>query len=122
MKIVDKYELAKEPCGTPFYCLDEYGNIGKGCEQGLLILESKTFYSLDNKPMFNGVTYLQPDFLEDNSIEGFKEGHLPKNFELECVDTDSNDFEDDDRFLVLDKHELKHIIDYLFNCYRKLGD
>ena len=115
MKVVDKYELAKEPWGTPFYCLTKDGFINKR-EGTLLILDSHTFYRcIDNKPMFNGVCYLTPDFEENNDV--FSEDLLPDKFELFSVDTDSNDFDDDDKFLVLNKEELKYIIDYLTFCY-----
>lgn len=118
MKIVNKYELALMPAGTAFYVLDENGFIGKGSEKGLLILESDTFYGYDGKPMFNGVCYLEPDHKE-GSYGCFREDELPDQFELFCVDTDSNDFTDEDKFLVLEPEELKMIIDYLQNCYER---
>ena len=68
--------------------------------------------------MFNGVCYLEPDFEEGNYV--FLEKLLPKEFELFCVDTDSNDYDDEDRFLVLNKEELKYIIDYMTDCYNNL--
>lgn len=121
MKIVDKYGLAKEPNGTAFYVLDEYGNIGNRSEQGLLILESESFFNLtgSGKPFFNGVAYLMPDV--DHSKDGLDMYEFSDG-EPFCVDTDSSDFDDDDRFLVLDKSELGLIIKYLQGCYGRLPD
>lgn len=117
MKIVDKHALALMPEGTAFYRLDKWGNIGEGCEQGLLIKSSGTFYSFDNEPMFNGVIYLQPDTPEGCGFDFPKDTEVPYDFELFDVDTDSNDFDDDDRFLVLEPKELKKIADFLQECY-----
>ena len=119
MKIVDKYELAKMPFGTPFYVLDEWGNIGKGCEQGLLIQLGNNFVDYDGKPMFNGVCYLEPD---TDNYGHFTEETLPNTFNLFSVDTDSNDFNDKDKFLVLNAKELKIIIDYLQKCYENIKE
>jgi len=121
MKIVDKYELATMPFGTPFYRLDEYGNVGCGCEQGLCILLGNHFIDHNGKPFFNGVCYLEPDY-DDEMYGHFVEGNLPKKFDLFSVDTDSNDFDDNDKFLVLEPNELKFIIDYLQECYNNIKD
>ena len=119
MKIVDKYGLAQEGNGTPFYNIDKYGNISSP----LKILDGPQWISSwnDNKPFFNGVTYLKPDWdLGNGCTEDFVEGHLPDKMELFNVDDDSNDYSDEDKFLVLDKAELKVIIDYLKECYDTL--
>ena len=119
MKIVDKYGLAKESNGTPFYYVDKYGNI----DSPLKILDGsqRTPSWYDGKPFFNGVTYLEPDWdLGNGCTEDFVEGHLPDKMELFNVDDCSNDYNDGAKFLVLNKEELKVIIDYLQDCYNAL--
>ena len=119
MKIVDKYGLAQEKNGTPFYNVDKYGSI----YSPLKILDGSQFTPSwhDNKPFFNGVTYLEPDCDLDNGCSGgFTEDHLPDKMKLFNVDDDSNNYGDDDKFLILDKDELKVIIDYLSQCYDTL--
>ena len=70
MKVVDKYELAKEPWGTPFYCLTKDGIINN-CGGTLFILESNTFYRhTDNNPMFNGV-YVELDVFMGDVMRRF---------------------------------------------------
>ena len=118
MKVVDKYTLAKCSNGTPFYRLDKWGNINSG----LRILDGSQWLSIyDGKPMFNGVTHIKPDFdLGNGCVESFDENNVPDKLELFNVDDDSNDYNDADRFLVLNKDELKVIIDYLQECYDSL--
>ena len=129
MKVVDKHELAKMPNGTPFYALDEYGNIGNCGDNGLMILDSiRTIEdTFDDERGFNGVVYLEPAFNNFDIVLGieftesqFTEDQLPDKFELFASDTASADFTDDDRFLVLDKEELGIIIDFLKKCYEKI--
>lgn len=116
MKVVDKYELALMGNGTPFYELDEYGNI----DSGLCVLDGFRFKS-NNETYFNGVTYLEPESKED-TYGLFKKGELPKEFELFSVDTDSNDYEDNDRFLVLEPNELLAIIKHLKEYYEMIKE
>ena len=120
MKVVDKYELAKHSNGTPFYELNRYGYI----VGGLHILDGSQYMSIYNgKPVFNGVTHIEPDFDLDNGCrEPFEEGSVPLEMELFNVDDDSNDYCDLDRFLVLSKKDFKVIVDYLKDCYNKLED
>ena len=64
MKVVNKYELAKCPYGTPFYHLDCCDNDNEYFQitEGLKILTSDTSYTYsDDKPFFNGVCPLEPD-------------------------------------------------------------
>ena len=139
MKIVDKYELARCPYGTPFYNLqdshalkvDKNGNwntvtpIEYYIEGGLKILTSNTFYSdYDNSPMFVGACNITPDFsdylgcsflINEDNIKNIK-------FSLFEFDDCSADYNDDDRFLVLDKNEFKLLLDELTEYYNKLVD
>lgn len=110
MRIVDKYGLAKEPYGTIFYCLDKYGHLGSE----LKVLISRTFYSSDNKPMFNGVLYLAPDIIDDSgnsSCDDLTVGRTIPFDSLLSIDEDSNDYDDCDRFLVLEKEEALDMLD-----------
>ena len=121
MKVVDKYKLAKHSNGTPFYKLDLYGNI----RGGLHVLDGTQWLSVwdDGNPFFVGVTHIEPDFNLDNGCrEAFEEDSVPVEFELFNIDDDSNDYTDDDRFLVLSKEDFKVIVDYLKDCYNKLED
>ena len=103
MKIVDKYELAKCPKGTMFY---EY----TPCmiKNGPYILDSNTFYSYwDGKPMFNGVFVCEPDLselYENEDINNAKANWF-------SVDIDSNDYTDEDLFIVLNKKEALDLIE-----------
>lgn len=123
MRIVDKYELAKCPNGTPFYKLniikneeEDFEN-GGFCEEALMILDGFRYMNDDGKEMFNGVTYLQTDNKNDNEWGGsyFKSDNLPKEIALVNIDTDSNDYNDEDRFLVLSSKEFSEIIKTLSN-------
>ena len=119
MKIVDKYGLAKCSYGTPFYNLDECGNGYFQVREGLKILTSNTLYtSTGNKPFFNGVCPLEPDIYEEENCCGiFTEDMVEKaKFELYETDDDSNNYDNEDRFLILDKKEFKIILDEL-QCY-----
>lgn len=125
MKVVDKYELAKCPYGTPFYHLDCCGTNNDYFQitEGLEILTSNTLYShTGNKPMFNGVCPLQPDIYDENNCCGvFTEDMVEKaSFELYEDDDDSNNYDDEDRFLVLDKSEFKSLLDELQNYYNMM--
>ena len=139
MKIVDKYELARCPYGTPFYVLKdiqarELTDDGKWqklspiqyeIDSGLQILTSKTLYTRYGEPMFNGVCPLQPDslFLEAEGYGYFTENNIgTTRFELYETDDDSNNYDDEDRFLVLDKKEFKVLLEELTEYYNKLVD
>lgn len=122
MKVVDKYELAKCPYGTPFYHLDccdddnEYFQI----TEGLKILTSHTSYTYtDDKPFFNGVCPLEPDIYDNYTCSSLFTKRLAEyvKFELFETDDDSNNYDDEDRFLVLDKKEFKTLLDELQNYY-----
>lgn len=123
MRIVDKYELAKCPNGTPFYKLNIIKNEEENfedsgfCEETLMILDGLRWTDDDGKEMFNGVTYLQTDNKNDNEWCGsyFKSDNLPKEISLVNIDTDSNDYNDEDRFLVLSSKEFSEIIKTLSN-------
>ena len=120
MKIVDKYDLAKCSYGTPFYNLDECGNGYFQVREGLKILTSNTLYShTGNKPMFNGVCPLEPDIYDEENCCGLFTKEMAENvkFELFETDDDSNNYDDEDRFLILDKKEFKIILDELQNYY-----
>lgn len=126
MRLVDKYELAKCPYGTPFYylslCADGFFKYYQ-IESGLQILTSNTLYShTGNKPMFNGVCSLQPDIYDEINCCGvFTEDMVEKaSFELYEDDDDSNNYDDEDRFLVLDKSEFKILLDELQNYYNQI--
>lgn len=130
MRIVDKYELAKCPNGTPFYKLNiiknEEENFEDGgfCEQALMILDGFRWINDDDgKEMFNGVTYLEINNKNDECFGGsyFKSDNLPKEISLVNIDTDSNDYNDEDRFLVLSSKEFSEIIKTLSNYCDLLG-
>ena len=139
MKIVDKYELAKCSYGTPFYLLKDIEArkltdegewqtifpIQYEINSGLQILTSRTFYTSNGEPMFNGVCPVQPDnlFLEAEGYGDFTEDNVTKiKFELFEIDDDSNNYDDEDRFLVLNKNEFKLLLDQLTEYYNKLVD
>ena len=115
MKIVDKYGLAEQPYGTVFYEV-----IDQDIKSGPKILRSHTFYgSYDGKPMFNGVQYLEPNsflFTGKGIKVGLELPLTPVDYEDSedpnwfAVDTDSNDYDDDDMFLVLSKEEAVDLI------------
>ena len=120
MKIVDKYDLAKCSYGTPFYNLDECGNGYFQVREGLKILTSNALYShTGNKPMFNGVCPLEPDIYDEENCCGLFTKEMAENvkFELFETDDDSNNYDDEDRFLILDKKEFKIILDELQSYY-----
>lgn len=103
MKVMNKYELAKQPYGTVFYNVDKYGNI----EGGFRILASDLFFTLEGEPMFNGVLDLEPDLDIDIQLQHGYEGELSDLF---YWDDSSADYDDDDMFLVLTKEEALGII------------
>ena len=120
MKIVDKYGLAEQPYGTVFYEV-----IDQDIKSGPKILRSHTFYShtfygsYKGKPMFNGVQYLEPNsflFTGKDIKVGLELPLTPVDNEDSedpnwfAVDDDSNDYEDDDMFLVLSKEETVDLI------------
>ena len=122
MRLVDKYELAKCSYGTPFYNLDCCGNDNEYFQitEGLKILTSNNLYShTGNKPMFNGVCPLKPDIYDESNCCGiFTEDIVEKaSFQLYEDDDDSNNYDYEDRFLVLDKKEFKILLDELQNYY-----
>ena len=122
MRLVDKYELAKCSYGTPFYELNHCGDGYFELKDGLNILTSTTFYDLERKPLFNGVCPLLPDIYDEDDLCSIftKELADSTKFELYEVDTDSNDFSDTDRFIVLDKKEFKILLDELQNYYNMM--
>ncbi len=130
MKIVNKYELAKLPNGTFFYELrvtkDANNNIEYDIFNGTLnILDGSKNNFIYDEPFFNGITYLTPDLYKDDSSNGgfIKEKDLEwlnkRDFELFNVDTDSNDFNTENKFLVLEKEDVKALLFILTNYYRK---
>ena len=136
MKIVDKYGLALCSYGTPFYRLRDckaYKRIdGKDIpiipkeydiDSGLQILTSFTFRGMwDNKPMFNGVCPVEPDEWTVEG-EGFTEENIKdKKLEFYETDEDSNDYDDDDRFLVLNKKEFKELLNLLTHYYNRMEE
>ena len=75
--------------------------------------------------MFNGVCPIQPDnlFLESDGYGYFTEDNVNSiEFELYETDDDSNNYDDEDRFLVLNKSEFKLLLDELTEYYKKLVD
>ena len=123
MKIVDKYGLAKCSYGTPFYNLYECSNGYFQVREGLKILTSHTSYTYtDNKSFFNGVCPLEPDIYDEENYGGIftKEMAEKAKFELYEDDDDSNNYDDEDRFLILSKEEFKIILDELQNYYNLL--
>ena len=104
--------------------MNQWGDGYFELKDGLNILTSTTFYSLESKPFFNGVCPLLPDIYdEENLCSVFtKELVDSTEFELYEVDTDSNDFSDTDRFIVLDKKEFKIILDELQDYYDMMGE
>ena len=117
MKIVNKYELATMPFGTPYYQLDKWGNI---VGEGLYIHSGHNWMCpFDNTPMFVGGISLLPESKEE-CYGQFNEGELPDNFELIDNGCGSTDYGDNDRFLVLDAKELKIIIEFLTECYNNI--
>lgn len=129
MKIVDKYELAECPAGTPFFVLnnqyykngEDYYIDGGSIAEPMRIKIGDTFYSLDDKPMFNGVAYLEiNNYDKDGCDQDFTKDTLPKKVELFAVDEDSNDFDDNNRFLVLDSKEFRDVLDDLEEYYLML--
>ena len=104
MKIVDKYELAKCPYGTIFY---EY----EPCyiKRGPLILASDIFVEYDEKPFFNGVFECKPDLECIIETDNF----IQSKAKWYSVDTDSNDYSDDDKFIILDKEEALELIEIM---------
>ena len=97
-----------------------YEVIDQDIKSGPKILRSHTFYSsYDGKPMFNGVQHLEPNsflFTGKDIKVGLELPLTPvDNDDSEdpnwfAVDDDSNDYEDDDMFLVLSKEEAVDLI------------
>ena len=127
MKIVDKYGLAKCSYGTPFYHLDICGANDEYFQitEGIKILTSNTHYILNNgEAYFNGVCPLEPDLYDSYNCSGvFTKDMVEKTkFELFETDDDSNNYDDEDRFLILDKNEFKIILDELQGYYDMMGE
>ena len=122
MRLVDKYELARCPYGTPFYELNQCGDSYFELKDGLNILTSTTLYNFERKPFFNGVCPLLPDIYDEENLCSVFTKELVYNtkFELYEIDTDSNDFSDTDMFVVLDKSEFKILLDKLQNYYNMM--
>ena len=124
MKIVNKYELAKQPYGTPFYYLEAVDDAEQlfQIKDGLQILTSNSkLFFIDGTQYFNGVCPLLPDYCEDGLGGLFpidKISHI--KFELYEDDTDNNCFDDCDKFLILSKEEFRIFIDTLENFYKGL--
>ena len=132
MKIVDKYELAECPAGTPFFILNnKYWKTGSNetryseggtIDGSMMIKIGNTFYSsIDSKPMFNGVAYIEPENYNcEGDYQEFTNDILPRKIELVMVDIDSNDFDDHDRFLIFNSTEFRYVIDELEEYYLML--
>lgn len=76
------------------------------------------FYSLDNKPMFNGVARLEIDNYDNKGrYQDFAANTLPSKIELVTIDDDSNDYDDNARFLILNSTEFRAVIDDLEEYY-----
>lgn len=127
MKIIDKYELAKCSYGTPFYHLDccdskgEYFQINEGIQ---ILTSNISLITSNGEVYFNGVCPLQPDLYDNYNCSGvFTEDLVQKSeFELFETDDDSNSYDDEDRFLILNKSEFKVILDELQNYYNMMKD
>ena len=126
-EIVDKYELAKCSYGTPFYHLDICDNKSEYFQitEGLKILTSNNSLVFENGRLyFNGVCPLEPDLYDSYNCSGiFTKDIIEKaKFELFETDDDSNNHDDEDRFLILNKSEFKVILDELQNYYDMMED
>lgn len=125
MKIVDKYGLAECNPGTPFFVLNskylkngkEYYTNGGYLDSPMRVKIGDTFYAQDGTSMFNGVLEIE---IENDEYKEFTEDTLPKKIELVTNDTDSNDFTDNDRFLILNSKEFRDVLDELEKCYLQL--
>lgn len=131
MKIVDKYGLAECEPGTPFFVLNNrYWKSGKECfseggtiDDAMRIKISDCFYSLDGKPMFNGVARLEIDnYDSEGQAQDFTDDTFPEKIELVTVDEDSNDYDDNNRFLILSASEFRDILDELEVYYLQLKE
>ena len=116
MKVVDKFELAIQPNGTPFYELDKYGAINSG----LLIMDGSHSKWEDGKVHFNGVTYIEPDNDHNNGYNESFLDILPDSFELTNIDTADCDYDNDAKFLVLEASEFRLLLDTLEDYYKQL--
>lgn len=130
MKIVDKYELAKLPNGTFFYNLRAIKDVDNNIEYDIFngtlnILDGSRNNFIYDKPFFNGITYLEPDLDDEECSNGgfIKEKDLKwlnkRDFNLTNIDTDSNDFNTEDKFLVLEKEDVKTLLFTLNNYYKE---
>lgn len=136
MRIVDKYELAKLPNGTFFYNLrvSKYNNDDieeddtqyDVFDECLHILDgSRVDFIYKDKLFFNGVTDVKPDLdNEDCSNCGFiieqdLEWLNKRDFDLFNIDTDSNDYNDEDKFLVLERKDVKKLLEILQSYFNE---
>lgn len=135
MKIVNKYKLAECPAGTPFFVLNNkywksggsktyYSEGGIIDGSSMMIKTGGAFYSgIDNKPMFKGVTYIEPEnYSRKGDYQEFAADTLPKKIELVTADVDSSDFDDNNRFLVLDSKDFRGVLDELEAYYLLLKE
>lgn len=128
MRIVDKYELAECPKFTPFYKLKnqeikdgvKYYKDGGALLSPLMVLDTFKWVSNNGKSMFTGVTYLEIDNWdeENNKKLDFTQETLPQTIDFVNIDTNSNDYTNEDKFLVLNSKEFQQMIEILQKyCY-----
>lgn len=122
MKIVNKYQLALCPNGTMFYELGE----GGGSPETPYILNGTSGYDLKSgKPWAHGAIALYPDCDPDGALGSagnvlFDERELPKDFMLYEFDFSTWEYSDDFRFLILEPHEIKYVIELLTEYYNQM--
>lgn len=94
MRIINRNELAKMPNGTVFSYFD-------GCN-----IEEFNIITGSNGDGFNGVLSLEPYFNWDNN-------NSERITNWSTVDTADYDFDEDARFVVYSKNEIREIIEWL---------
>ena len=118
MKIINGKELAHMPNGTVFSDIrdpyfDPNGSNGDMTINGLSIMCGHDSYFTPESGMFNGCIHM----LKYVSCHGTKvedrDDYDKCNQFTDIIDTDMNDYTEDDWVVVFDEHEIKKIIENL---------